>query len=245
MVVWKWVAGGEGWPVQFGGFVPEVQPVTTSESTEPRRVGKKTQRQAEALRLQAERERAAKQRKLMTIGGAVAGVVLIVGLFVFLALQPKSGGFAGSTDDLGTVMPDLGRDHVNPGQPHGQYNSIPPTSGWHWPNAAEWGIYSDPVPNELQIHNLEHGGIVIQYNCQSAQGGGPLDEAGCTRMRNDLVAIGRRYPSKVIVAPYPSMEYKVAVTAWSRIMTMEQVDESRIKRFVDAFKNKGPEFVPD
>src|SRR5262249_59233582 len=45
------------------------------------------------------------------------------------------------------------------------YNSTPPTSGPHLPYIASWGIYTEPIPDQLQVHNLEDGGVLVQYNC--------------------------------------------------------------------------------
>ena len=43
------------------------------------------------------------------------------------------------------------------------YNSFPPSSGPHYQQPAPWGIYEDPIKQTILVHNLEHGGIVIQY----------------------------------------------------------------------------------
>ena len=43
------------------------------------------------------------------------------------------------------------------------YNSFPPSSGPHYQQPAPWGIYEDPIKQTILVHNLEHGGIVVQY----------------------------------------------------------------------------------
>ena len=43
------------------------------------------------------------------------------------------------------------------------YNSFPPSSGPHFQTPAPWGIYEEPIKQTILVHNLEHGGIVIQY----------------------------------------------------------------------------------
>ena len=48
-------------------------------------------------------------------------------------------------------------------------------------------------------------------------------------------AVGR-YPSHVILAPYPGMKTRVALTAWGRIDTLEEFDEKRIVRFIEAYR---------
>ena len=59
------------------------------------------------------------------------------------------------------ILPIQDPIHIQPGQPHERYNSLPPTSGPHYPFTAPWGISSEPIPEELQVHNLEHGGVFI------------------------------------------------------------------------------------
>ena len=92
--------------------------------------------------------------------------LLVIGVFsVFLILklikpssQPKPG----------QAVPDLGRDHVPDSTP-ASYNSNPPTSG---PHSVEWirpGIYPDPQPDGKLVHSLEHGYIVISYNCDAPE----------------------------------------------------------------------------
>ena len=63
------------------------------------------------------------------------------------------------------TYPSEGRSHIttlNP-KPPIKYNSFPPTSGKHYYVPAVWGSYDSPVSEYQAIHNLEHGGIVIQY----------------------------------------------------------------------------------
>ena len=62
----------------------------------------------------------------------------------------------------GRQMPDEGQAHV-PNGTSGVYKApYPPASGQHWGNTwAEWQMYDDPIPPEVFVHNLEHGGIVL------------------------------------------------------------------------------------
>jgi len=67
----------------------------------------------------------------------------------------------------------------------------PPTSGPHLPYIAPWGVHTRPIQPELQVHNLEDGGVLVQYNCE------------CPELVAKLSAIVRRYDKSVILAPYP------------------------------------------
>lgn len=70
----------------------------------------------------------------------------------------------------GTAVADLGRDHVAVGTKV-SYNSNPPTSGPHY---AEWekaGIYDKPLQDGKLVHSLEHGYVIISYNCENLSEG--------------------------------------------------------------------------
>jgi hypothetical protein len=145
-------------------------------------------------------------------------------------------------------MPLQGADHVAKGDPHAPYNSQPPTSGPHWSILGEapvpWGIYRERIPDEAQVHNLEHGGVIMSYRCADC----PALVAQLEGLYERYVAANPlpRYPasSKLLVAPYPDMPTRIALTAWGRIDAFEDYDEARILRFIAAFRDNGPEAVP-
>jgi hypothetical protein len=113
---------------------------------------------------------------------------------------------------------------AHPREPHPAYASDPPTSGPRLPYIADWGVHRLPVPLELQAHNLEHGGVLIQYNCPEP----------CPELAAQLEEIARQRDF-VLVGPYPRMESKIALTAWGRIETLDGFEPDRILRFVDAY----------
>jgi hypothetical protein len=125
----------------------------------------------------------------------------------------------------GTVMADQGNRHIqSASDPHEPYNSEPPTSGPHLPYIAPWGVHTRPIVPELQVHNLEDGGVMVQYNCE------------CPELVEKLTAIVRGYDKYVILAPYPKMARRLALTAWTRIDTFDEFDERRIRRFIEAYR---------
>lgn len=66
----------------------------------------------------------------------------------------------------GAQMADVGRDHVTPeAVAQYQYNSNPPTSGPHLATWVKSGVYDKPQSEGELIHSLEHGYIIISYNC--------------------------------------------------------------------------------
>jgi hypothetical protein len=148
---------------------------------------------------------------------APAGIVVLV-VVGYYAYQAQA-------NLPGAKLPDLGNRHIPTAEtPHEPYNSDPPTSGPHLPYIAPWGIHTRPIPPELQVHNLEDGGVLVQYNCD------------CPDLVAKLRAIVQKYDKQVVLAPYPRMKTPIALTAWARIDTPETFDEKRITRFIEAYR---------
>ena len=153
--------------------------------------------------------------------------IVIIGTVVALAVAAVVGYFAyrAQADLPGRLMPDQGNLHIQTSStPHEPYNSDPPTSGPHLPYIAPWGIHTRPIQPELQVHNLEDRGVVVQYNCE------------CPELVAKLREIVEKYDRYVILAPYPSMKSRIAVTAWTRIDTLDEFDARRITRFIEAYR---------
>src|SRR3972149_7870686 len=119
----------------------------------------------------------------------------------------------------GEFIASLGNKHIeNITDVHDPYNSIPPTSGTHVGGKAQWGISDSPIPDELQLHNLEDGGVVVQYNCtpgvdpqsQATPSAEVQDE--CKKLVKNLAGIVKKYSDKVLMAPYPRLDTKIALT---------------------------------
>ena len=176
--------------------------------------------EAEARR-QAEARRLRNRRILMT---SIIAAVLI-GAIAFFATRPEPEALANVQ-----TLPDQGQQHIDANAPTPDYNSDPPTSGPHAAAPAPCGIYRQPVPDVTQVHDLEHGVVVIQY------GPTTTDEE-----RQQLEDFGRDAGTHVIVAPRDGLAVKVAATAWTKLMTMDEIDIAAIEGFYGQFAQFGPE----
>ena len=92
----------------------------------------------------------------------------------------------------------------------------------------------------MQVHNLEHGEIMVQYDCPQ----------GCPEVLSKLEEIVRSYPKKVILAPYPGIveasgDKRIALTAWTKLVYVDEANEDYIRKFIRNHKDKAPEFFPD
>jgi hypothetical protein len=218
----------------------------------------KTQAELKALRQQQREEAAARQRardlrNLFIIGGILGTAALAI-LIVALALNHASQvsnqnrlPFQTVSGTVGTAVPDEGRTHVDPSTTP-TYKSYPPASGPHF---SVQGLA--PVPWQtiatLQegqyIHNLEHGGIVILYDCPSG--------ADCTTLKNSLenyvktlAPVEPQFKEiKVVLSPYSKgMRKKVALVAWDYIEFLDGYDQAELTRFYENHVNQGPEQIP-
>jgi Protein of unknown function (DUF3105) len=150
-----------------------------------------------------------------------------VGIAMLAAAIAGYLAYRAAADLPGVKFADQGNLHIEvPGQAHEPYNSEPPTSGPHLPYLAPWGVHTEPIPRELQVHNLEDGGVVVQYHCP----------AGCPELVAQLTAIVQQYPTQMVLAPYPGMKHRIALTAWTRLDAFDEFDEGRIQRFIRAHR---------
>ena len=115
------------------------------------------------------------------------------------------------------------------GESHPEYKSTPATSGWHYgqPDApVPWGVYDEFIPDEVLIQNLVQGGVGLHYNC----------DGDCQDLIDVFTKFSEQYP-KIVVSPYGGMSKKIAITAWSYIDEMDDIDVDRIEIFIKAHHN--------
>ncbi|HET6346967.1 MAG TPA: DUF3105 domain-containing protein, partial [Myxococcota bacterium] len=67
---------------------------------------------------------------------------------------------------VGTPLPCESFCHLAYGKPTLDYSTNPPASGNHYPSPERvLGEHTAPVPRGRYVHSLEHGAIVLAYNC--------------------------------------------------------------------------------
>jgi len=198
---------------------------------------KKELRRQRRQQEKVQRTRAARRENLFVWGG-LGAIVLVTGFIVFQSLNPAN--------QPGTVVLDQGNQHLSDvTEPHVPYNTVPPTSGPHMGGLWNWGISEEPIPDEWQIHNLEDGGVSIQYDC-------PDDS--CPELKAQLTAFAGellndpslKHPTTgdthLILAPYPGIRDAsggklIALTAWARIQYFDTLDRENILKFVRTYIN--------
>ncbi len=134
------------------------------------------------------------------------------------------------------------REHFPTGQTYDDYNSNPPTSGPHADTFAPTGVSDLAVAKEVAVHNMEHAGVVVWYNCHAEPA---LDTDACAALRSQLSQVVLQEVADgngVLMATYSLMDTRIALTAWGYLDTFEEFDEARVRAFITTFEcNFDPE----
>src|SRR5262249_24084299 len=151
------------------------------------------------------------------IGGVAVAAAVVAGAIAYQTAGAQPG----------VSFPDQGNRHVMTlKETIPPYNSTPPTSGPHLPYVAPWGIHTEQIPAQPQVHHLEAGGVLAQSNCPD----------GCPALVAKLKNIVSGYDPQVILAPYPGLKTRIVLTAWTRLDAFDDFDEGRIRRFITAYR---------
>jgi hypothetical protein len=200
---------------------------------------------------------AARRQRLLLYALAASGLVALALVVVVMA---ATGGGGGAIDETSvrsaasaagctyTSKPAINpRSHTL--QPDGRsplWNTVPATSGPHYAVPAVWGAYSEPLQQARVVHNLEHGGIFIEY-------GKDVPASTVQQLRSFY----DDHTRGTLLAPDPSLGKQIAVGAWTapeddpdkgtaHLMKCQRFDDGAFSTFFDQLQFKGPErFPPD
>jgi hypothetical protein len=189
---------------------------------------------------------------------AAAGTLAAVGLVacgsseaVQTATSGAASGPSAPTGPCGAVtqeFPIEGETHV-PICSYVDYHTLPPSSGNHYPIWAAYMTYDQPVPEGYWVHNLEHGSIVITYNCGEAGCAG--DIAAAQQMMNEFPsdslctseAMGVEH--RLVMTPDPRLDVRFAASAWGWTLRANCFDADAFRAFAQAHYGNGPEVLCD
>lgn len=180
-------------------------------------------------------------------GSVIALMVLgFIGLMIYINNGPgrtfKTS--SGAAERVGEQVPLQSAGHIQPPQ-KATYNSDPPASGQHYsiPGQAPlaWAYYDKQAAPEYWVHNLEHGGVVILYNC-------PTTCADDQSKIHDFISNAPRDPKfrevKIVAVAYPVPGHRFALVSWGWREFMDSWDAGTVERFYEAHVNHGPELIP-
>jgi hypothetical protein len=230
---------------------------------------KQRRREEREAQERAEKARAARRQRLqLAIGGlvAVAAIAVVVLLVTgtlggsgsdeeTAAAEPEAASNVTIPDQvIGDVKeaakaagcklehPEIeGAQHEERTFTEADYKTNPPTSGNHFPQWSEDGVYpsgSTPPLGEL-VHTLEHGRIDVQYKPGTPQE--TVDQL------NALLADMNEGYHLLLFENQTNMTAAVAATAWGHSLTCPEMNDQvfdAIRTFRNEYIDKGPEQVP-
>ncbi|MBI1975408.1 MAG: DUF3105 domain-containing protein [Candidatus Vogelbacteria bacterium] len=181
-----------------------------------------------------ERVKAARRRDGLRWLVGILAVFILVGGGMFAFGRLKNTNKANDQGELGKAVPIMGREHIAFGAGHPQYNSNPPSSGWHYQSPAPKGFHEESVADETAIHNLEHGDIWLAFHPRIATS---------TKETIKALAVG-----KMIASPREANDFDISLVSWGRVDSFNigadgVIDVARIGAFSDRYRNTGPERV--
>lgn len=121
------------------------------------------------------------------------------------------------------------------------YDTNPPTSGAHYPTWAKYKAYTARVGRPFWVHDLEHGAVVVTYNCP---GGCDAEVAALTaylaaRPADPLCSAAVR--NRFVVTPDPELDVRFAASAWGFALESDCFDLPALGAFIDAHYAHAPE----
>jgi hypothetical protein len=133
-----------------------------------------------------------------------------------------------------------GRTHETKDFKPSDYKTNPPTSGNHYPDWYQDGVYEPgTTPNlGMLVHPLEHGRIEVQYK--------PGTPAKTTAELEALLAEQSQGYHMLLFQNTTGMKPQVAATAWGHSLTCPEMNDKvfdAIRTFRAQYIDKGPEKV--
>jgi hypothetical protein len=228
---------------------------------------KQRRREERLAREQAEKAAAARRQRLTFAGAVLAGVAVIA--VVVLLVAGVIGGSGASDEqaaqpsaDANVQLPEqqigdlqqaakaAGCKLANPpieGATHetknfkaSDYKTNPPTSGNHYPEWYQDGVYqAGDTPNlGMLVHTLEHGRIDVQY--------APGTPAKTVAQLEALLAEQSDGYHMLLFQNTTGMDAQVAATAWGHSLTCPEMNDKvfdAIRTFRTSYIDQGPEKV--
>ncbi|HWS49680.1 MAG TPA: DUF3105 domain-containing protein [Microbacterium sp.] len=180
------------------------------------------QRAEKVERYKREQARRVRNRRIGIAAAIAAGAAVIALVVVSVVLTPGArytAGSAGAQVDGAETFTNTAV-HV---ETDVEYEQSPPAGGNHSPVWLNCGVYSEPVPEENAVHSLEHGAVWVTYRPDL------LDDGDIQVLRDLLPS------THAILSPYEDMDSAVAVSAWNAQLAVDEVDDERIREFIEEY----------
>jgi len=192
-------------------------------------------------------------RTQLLIGGTALVAIAVIG-FLYLGATQKTyacstlvdpvaaSPAASGSPRLGQLQKDMGNSHIPPGTVQ-RYTYCPPASGNHYgtpprgPITARYYPPDEGTEPQGWIHNMEHGALVVLYNCS----GGCPDDATLQKLKTFATSFpvspicklpaGRIGP---VITRFDDMKSKYTALVWDRLLMLDSADTDKILAFFTA-----------
>ena len=160
--------------------------------------------------------------------------------------EPFDAAVIDGTGACGAIAeqhPIEGANHVTVCSPV-TYLTKPPSSGDHYPIWAAYQSYASAIPEGFWVHNLEHGAVVVSYNCA---GGCAAEVAAAQSWIDALPSDTVCDPAagdpriRVVMTPDPNLDVRFAASAWGWTLRANCFDPNAFDAFFAAHYGQGPE----
>ncbi|HKO52755.1 MAG TPA: DUF3105 domain-containing protein [Polyangiaceae bacterium] len=123
------------------------------------------------------------------------------------------------------------------------YPMNPPVYGDHYPVWAAYKSYPFPVPLGFLVHNLEHGAVVLLYNCPE----GCAEEVAAAQAFIDALPTDPRCADdvkhQVVMSPAPSLPTRWGAVAWGHSLASDCFAADAFRAFYTANLAHGGEDI--
>lgn len=126
------------------------------------------------------------------------------------------------------------------------FTSNPPTSGPHYPIWGLFKTYEKPLARGFYLHDAEHSGVILLYNCKLF-----ASEDECAETVATLNAYVAEKPAdpkcdepthnRIILTPDPELDVPYAAVAWGYSLKSDCFDRGATDAFIDAHYGKNYE----
>jgi Protein of unknown function (DUF3105) len=159
-----------------------------------------------------------------------------------LPWMPLGDGTCGARARRVGTIPGV---HVDPGSGPISWITNPPSSGNHYAVWARWGAWPNLARGHW-VHNLEHGGVALLYQCPSGT---------CDDTRDALVRAAAVFPGdpacgpadasparvRVVITNDSVITTPIAASAWGAVYEATCVDAASLRLFYTMFAGHAPE----
>ncbi len=120
------------------------------------------------------------------------------------------------------------------------YATNPPSSGEHYPTWADYGVYDFALPRGYWMHNLEHGSVVVTYNCED----GCAEELTAAKnwlasLEPDGLCAGQT--PRILLVPDPLLDVRWAASSWGYTLRADCFEAKAFSDFYAGHAGKAPE----